>query len=142
MVVARLKPAVAEIKSRPHRLIHGNPHLENISVGGGKILALRNWENAAIGDPRWDVMTAAYWIRGADSELAEQLVNWYETFSGQAITERPFWWALIAARLWALKSWVHYGVDNGQLPPSFAAWTENLAEAQERTYQDLDAAGL
>ncbi len=141
-VIARLKPAVARIRSWPHKLIHGDPHPGNVQVHEGTITALLNWENAAIGDPRWDVMTAAHWLHRRDEELADQFVNWYETFTGRTITGRPFWYALISARLWALKAWLHYAVDNRIVSSECAAWTEDLPEVRKMALADLSNAGL
>jgi aminoglycoside phosphotransferase (APT) family kinase protein len=141
-VIASLKPKVAQIKSWPPKLIHGEPYLDNVLVEADKIKALLNWENAAIGDPRWDVMTAAHWLREHSPSLADQLVNWYETFTGRTITDRPFWYALISARLWALKSWLHYAIQANIAPAEGAAWTEDVALAKERTFRDLVEAGL
>jgi aminoglycoside phosphotransferase (APT) family kinase protein len=141
-MVARLKPAVAGLESWQPSLLHGNPHLDNLLVSNGEITALLNWENAAIGDPRWDVMAAAYWLRQRDPALADQLVNWYETFTGKTIAERPFWWALLSVRLWALKAWVNYAIDQRILAADFAEWTVDLAEVHDLALVDLAAAGL
>ena len=141
-VVARLKPAVARLKSWSPRLLHGNPHLGNILVDQRRIAALVNWENAAIGDPRWDVMTAAHWLRQADPNLGEQLVNWYETFTGQTIEERPFWWAMVSVRVWALKAWAHHALQRRRLPAELAKWVEDLPQARTRALHDLAEAGL
>ena len=141
-VIARLKPAVAELKSWRPRLLHGNLNLGNIVTDGADITMVLNWENAAIGDPRWDVMTAADALRPIDPELGEQLVNWYETFTGHTIKDRPFWWAMISVRLWALKSWVAHAIRQGLVPPDFVDWTEDLSEVETRAFTALEQAGL
>ena len=141
-MIARLKPAVAQIESWRPVLLHGNPNLDNVLVNDNEITAVLNWENAAIGDPRWDVMAAAYWIHQRDQTLADQLVNWYETFTGKTITDRSFWWALISVRTWALKAWVDYGVRHKTLPITYAGWIADLPIAKERAFQDLTTAGL
>lgn len=141
-VIARLKPAVAKLKSWSPRLLHGNPHLGNVLVDQTMITTLLNWENAAIGDPRWDVMTAAHWLRQADPDLGEQLVNWYETFTGHTIGNRPFWWAMVSVRLWALKSWTYHALRHGRVPADFAEWVEDLPQAETRAFRDLAEAGL
>ncbi|MFQ5577105.1 MAG: phosphotransferase family protein [Anaerolineae bacterium] len=142
LVIGRLKPAVAGLKSWPHRLIHGDPHLGNVLVHEGSIAALLNWENAAIGDPRWDVMTAAHWLRRHSPEQADQLVNWYETFTGRTITARPFWFALISVRLWALKSWLRHAVEHKIVSSECKDWTRDVAEAKHNAFADLAEAGL
>ena len=140
--IARLKPAVAGLTSWPPRLLHGNPQLNNVIIEGGQITALVNWANAAIGDPRWDVMTAAHGLRQIEAEWGEQLVNWYETLTGQTIDKRPFWWAMVSVRLWALKGWTHHAVQSGLAPADFMHWAEDLAEAKTQAFDDLAAAGL
>ncbi len=141
-IIARLKPAVANIQSWPHKLIHGDPHWGNVLVRDGRISALLNWEHAAIGDPRWDVMTAAHWLRQYNPDLADQFVNWYETFTGHLITDRPFWYALISVRLWALKAWLKHAIDAHKVSSSSVEWTKDVAAARSRARQDLLAAGL
>jgi aminoglycoside phosphotransferase (APT) family kinase protein len=141
-MIARLKPAVAGIESWRPTLLHGNPQPDYVWVHDGEISALLNWDQAAIGDPRWDVMSAAYWLHQRDQTLADQFINWYETFTGKTIDERPFWWALISVRLWALKAWVDHAVRQQILPISHAGWTADLPVVYERALQDLTAAGL
>jgi hypothetical protein len=87
-------------------------------------------------------MAAAYWIHQRDQTLADQLVNWYETFTGKTIADRSFWWALISVRAWALKAWVDYSVRHKTLPISYAGWIADLPIAKERALQNLAAAGL
>ena len=141
-MIARLKPAVSQLKSWHPRLLHGNPHIGNLITDDGQIVAVLNWDNAAIGDPRWDVMTAAHWLRQGDEEAGERLVNWYETFTGKTIDDRAFWWAMISVRLWALKSWTHFAVQQSRIPEHLTTWANDLPLAEDRAYRDLASAGL
>ncbi len=141
-MIRRLKATVATIEPWQHRLIHGNPHLGNVQTHNGKIVTLLNWENAAIGDPRWDVMTAAHAIRESDTAQAEHFVNWYETFTGRTIDNRDFWYALISVRLWALKLWVKSAIDAEKVPPKMATWTADIEIAKINAQTDLESAGL
>lgn len=141
-VITRLKPKVAAIEGWPHKLIHGDLHLANALVHGGQITTLLNWEDAAIGDPRWDVMTSAHWLRRYSPDLAEQLVNWYETFTGQTITDRPFWYALISVRLWALKGWLEHAIKTKKVSSECADWAKDLPAVKELAFNDLALAGL
>lgn len=141
-VIARLKPAVARLKSWPPALLHGNLHLNNILARHGQIVGLTSWDNAAIGDPRWDVMTAAHGLRSIDAGLAEQMVNWYETFSGRTIADRAFWWAMISVRLWAIKAWTHYAIKAGLVPEPLADWVADLDAVKTQAFADLATARL
>jgi len=141
-LIKRLKPAVARVKSWPHCLLHGDPLPHNTFVQDKKITALLNWENAAIGDPRWDVMTAAYHLHQFKPALAATLVNRYEKISRRRIANRPFWYAMIAARLYALKLWVARALETGSLPAGYAAWTQDLDAAQENAFEYLHQAKL
>jgi hypothetical protein len=87
-------------------------------------------------------MTAAHGLRQIETEWGEQLVNWYETLTGQTIDKRPFWWAMVSVRLWALKGWTHHAVQSGLAPADFMHWAEDLAEAKTQAFDDLAAAGL
>ncbi len=141
-MIKRLKPAVARVKSWPHCLLHGDPLMSNILVQDKKITALLNWENAAIGDPRWDVMTAAYHLHQIEPALAAKLVNRYEKISRRRIANRPFWYAMIAARLYALKFWVARALETDRLPAGYAAWTQDLDAAQQSAFEYLERAKL
>ena len=140
--IARLKPAVAGLKSWPPKLLHGNPQLNNVVIEDGQITALVNWANAAIGEPRWDVMTAAYSLRQIEPEWGEQLVNWYETLTAQTVSQRTFWWAMVSVRLWALKAWTQHAVQRGLAPADFMHWAEDLAQIKAQAFDNLTAAGL
>jgi aminoglycoside phosphotransferase (APT) family kinase protein len=141
-MIKRLKPAVARIKSWPHCLLHGDPLMSNILILDKKIAALLNWENAAIGDPRWDVMTAAHHLHQFNPAQAAKLINRYEKISRRRIANRSFWYAMIAVRLYALKSWVAHALEAGSLSPRHAEWTQDLAAVQESAFEYLDKAGL
>jgi len=141
-MIARLKPVVANIQGWQHKLIHGDPHPGNVLTRDGQITAVLNWEHAAIGDPRWDVMTAAHWIREYSPELADRFVNWYETFTGRHITDRNFWYALVSVRLWALKAWLKHAIESKKVSSSLKSWTNDVSSARARARHDLDAAGL
>lgn len=140
--ISRLKPAVARVKGWRPRLIHGNPHLYNALIDNDRITGLGNWEHAAIGDPRWDVMTAAHWLRRQNAAMADQFVNWYETFAGQSIDRRPFWYALISTRLWALKCWLAHAIEQDLIADDAQVWTEDLDLIRAEAEMDLAAAGL
>ncbi len=76
--------------------------------------------------------------------MGEQLVNWYETFTSRSIDRdsRPFWWAIVSVRLWALKSWTRYAVQQGLVPTDFGEWAADLEAARKRAFDDLAEAGL
>lgn len=141
-MIRRLKATLTTIEPWQHRLIHGDPHLGNVQTHNGKIVTLLNWENAAIGDPRWDVMTAAHAIRQSNLKQADRFVNRYETFTGRTIDNRDFWYALISTRLWALKSWVKSAVDAKKVSAKMVDWTADLAIVKKQAQQDLQLAGL
>jgi len=141
-MIARLKPTVANIRSWQHKLIHGDPHPGNVLTRDGQITAVLNWEHAAIGDPRWDVMTAAHWIRDINPGFAEQFINWYETFTGKHISDRAFWYALVSVRQWALKAWLNHAIESKKASSALAGWTEDVSAAKARAHNDLLVAGL
>ena len=141
-VIRRLKPAVAGLKSWSPRLLHGRPHPDNVLVAANEITTLINWDYAAIGDPRWDVMTAAHWLRQIDPAFGEQLVNWYETFTGHTIDDRPFWWAMVSVRLWAIKAWADHAARRGLVPDGLLDWTGDLPQVKARAFDDLANVGL
>ncbi|MEM7031592.1 MAG: aminoglycoside phosphotransferase family protein [Chloroflexota bacterium] len=141
-VIARLKPAVAQLKSWRPSLLHGDLNIDKVVTRHGEILAFTGWEQAAIGDPRWDVMTTAHSLRSLDVNLAEQFVNWYETFSGKTIEDRAFWWAMISVRLWAIKAWAHYAIDAKVIDTNLNNWAKDVDVIRVQAFADLESARL
>jgi aminoglycoside phosphotransferase (APT) family kinase protein len=114
--------ATLNVEEGPPCVLHGDPHFANALLDARGITALQNWENGALGDPRWDVARAVDWLRGQWGEdLADRFCSAYAERAGQPLSDMPFWTALAAVQSWALAAWVRTGVQEGSLAESPAA---------------------
>jgi aminoglycoside phosphotransferase (APT) family kinase protein len=95
-----------EIEVRPPCVLHGNPQLANLLYDARGLTALLDWENGALGDPRWDVARVLNGL-GSDREnvLAGRFCRAYADRAGFALTELSTWRALAAVQQWAMASW-------------------------------------
>lgn len=105
----RVIAAVAGIEERPPRLLHMNIDMEDVLVDGqGKITAWLDWDQAALGDPRWDVAGLVNSIAGGYHypDLAERAVKQYTRETVRPVKDIKTWAALIAVLRWAQCSWL------------------------------------
>ncbi|MBN1580064.1 MAG: phosphotransferase [Anaerolineae bacterium] len=71
------------------------------------VTALPNWDNSALGDPRWDVVRATHWLRARQADaLADRFLVVYQDRAGQTLTDMEAWSALVAAQSWAMTTWL------------------------------------
>ncbi len=104
--VAELMQAVEE---RPARLINMNAEVANILVDrSGEVIAWVDWDNAALGDPHWDLAALITSLRGAYQmdALATNAIAWYTKETVRSVKYLPVWLALYAALRWAQCVWL------------------------------------
>ena len=138
----------AEVRAEPHAetdesmasevpplcVLHGDPRLANVRCDAQGITALLGWENAALGDPRWDVARVVNDLRSQQADaLAERFCAVYEDRSGRPLVDLGFWETLTATQSWALVEWVRQEVatDGG------VALLSERAFWQERAWRSL-----
>jgi aminoglycoside phosphotransferase len=108
----------------PLCVLHGNPRFDNVLCDAQGITALIGWENAALGDPRWDVARVVNDLRSQQADaLAEHFCAVYESHGGPPPVKLTYWEAVTAVQSWTLVEWVHEHV-----PPEDA---EGLLSARE-----------
>jgi aminoglycoside phosphotransferase (APT) family kinase protein len=91
-----------EMEAGPPCVLHGDPQLANCTYDARGITAWLNWENSALGDPRWDVACVANELEGAGaSPLAERFCEVYAARTGLALHDVDYWQALSAVHRWA-----------------------------------------
>lgn len=91
-------------------LLHGDFWPGNLLWRGRELVAVIDWEDAALGDPLSDVACCALELRyqhGADA--AETFVAHYARSSGLDLAELPLWTAYVSAA--ALASMHQWGLD-------------------------------
>jgi aminoglycoside phosphotransferase (APT) family kinase protein len=106
----------AEIEEvRPLCVVHGNLDGDCLRCDARGATAVVGWENAALGDPRWDLASAALALRAAGADaLVERLYETYAARSEALATESealvqamPTWETLCAVQRWSVAEYAH-----------------------------------
>jgi aminoglycoside phosphotransferase (APT) family kinase protein len=116
-----------EVETYPPCVLHGDPQFANVLCNARGITALLDWENSALGDPRWDVARAVNWLRAQRAEpIASRFRASYENQIGRALPDMSFWEALAAAQNWGVTSWIRASAASPSLAetlrPQIEAW--------------------
>jgi aminoglycoside phosphotransferase (APT) family kinase protein len=109
---------LAEVDERPPGLVHGDCHLGNILFDGEAITAVIDWEEAALGDPRVDVMLIRGWLRRNSPELEEPFLCAYEAEAGYPLGPLDIWRDLTNLRSQIMSAWVKNSLAQGRVLPS------------------------
>lgn len=131
------------------RLTHGDPKLVNCILGAdGTVLALVDWELAAVGDPLVDLgMLLAYWAEPGDTIVAlqdpptvvggfpsrDELVERYAARSTLSLAELPYYVAFAYWKLACIVQGVTWRLTRGEAnadadPAPFARQVHRLAQ--------------
>lgn len=107
--IEKISGLMHDVKERPPRLLHMNVEMENVLVDERlKIVGWLDWDQAALGDPRWDVAGLVNSLYGGYQlpDLAEWAVDYYGRETVRPIKDIRLWAALIAVLRWAQCSWL------------------------------------
>jgi aminoglycoside phosphotransferase (APT) family kinase protein len=108
--IGELSPDQVEVY--PPCVLHGDPQLASIKCDARGITAWLNWENSAIGDPRWDVASVINELQS--SQRHSWADRFYETYSERAgirLHNMAYWQALVAIQRWAITRQVYPDAD-------------------------------
>jgi aminoglycoside phosphotransferase (APT) family kinase protein len=105
-----------------HALVHGDPNPGNYLFRGDKVVAVVDWELAAIGDPRADLgfyaaLAAVFGGGGAGEPGRSVLSDAYESVTGRSLENLAYYEAfglyrmLIVMAGWVGGSWGYFGAD-------------------------------
>jgi len=96
-------------------ILHGDYHFANVMLHDRRITGVIDWEFAAHGDPRWDVV-AAYQllVEFEAATAAERFLSVYLAESGRQFEGSPLWGVLIHLQAWALSAWLRREVVAGR----------------------------
>lgn len=106
--------ADSAVEAEP-RLVHGDYHFANVLLNEGRISGVIDWEFAAYGDPRWDVV-AAYQllVEFEAASAADRFLNVYLEESELTFNGPPLWNVVIPLQAWALSAWLRAEVIAGR----------------------------
>jgi aminoglycoside phosphotransferase (APT) family kinase protein len=100
-------PGTEETEVPPLCVLHGDPRFANVHCDAQGVTALLGWENAALGDPRWDVARVVNDLRGQEADaLVERFCIAYQDRGGPWPVNLTYWETLTATQSWALVEWV------------------------------------
>jgi aminoglycoside phosphotransferase (APT) family kinase protein len=99
-ILGWLAARVDQIDELPHTVLHGDYMLHNVLAEGTRIVAVQNWENALLADPRFDLGYASAALGAYGIVLSDQFVDAYESAAGP-VPDRVFWEVFGALRLLA-----------------------------------------
>lgn len=107
--IERMSGLMRGVKERPARLLHMNVEMENLLVDDQlKVVGWLDWDQAALGDPRWDVAGLVNSLHGAYQlpEMAVRAAADYGREVVRPVKDIQAWAALIAVLRWAHCSWL------------------------------------
>lgn len=84
----------------------------------GRIIAWLDWENAMVGDPRWDIAWLVEQLRRVHQmpELADLALERYQVATGSSFDDLPAWAALLAAMRLVRCAWARQHQDQLAFP--------------------------
>jgi aminoglycoside phosphotransferase (APT) family kinase protein len=97
-----------QVEAYPPCVLHGDPKLADCLHGARGVTAWLNWENSALGDPRWDVACVANELqRNASNPLGDRFCERYSDQAGLRLHNMTYWQAQAAICRWAVTHQVH-----------------------------------
>lgn len=88
-------------------LLHGSYEMDNVLIKNNRVRCITNWENTALGDPRWDVAHACLSLqRTGDSTLINRFLSRYVQLTDYPMEDLGFWQGLVSLRSFALSQWL------------------------------------
>ena len=112
----RVAALMAGLEESQPRLIHGDADITNLLVSrDGKVAGWIDWDEAALGDPSWDVAALVNSLRGDYQmhALAARAVADYGRETLRPVRAIAAWTALIAVLRWAFSAWLRDEAQRG-----------------------------
>jgi aminoglycoside phosphotransferase (APT) family kinase protein len=143
----RVRTMMVAVEERPPRMIHGDSVLANLLVDDHyQVAGWLDWDDAGLGDPRWDVAALVTSLRGdyQMNELADRALADYARETVRPVQNIRAWVAMIAVFRWVQSTWIRAMIRSGKTVEfpgremftescdSHRAWAmEMLQEAEE-----------
>ena len=114
-IIHKVETQAVHITELEPCILHGDYHFANVLLDQGRISGIIDWEFAAYGDPRWDVV-AAYQllVEFEAAAAADRFLNVYLAESGRALEGPPLWDVVVQLQAWALSAWLRAEVIAGR----------------------------
>jgi aminoglycoside phosphotransferase (APT) family kinase protein len=95
-----------QVEALPPCVLHGDPQLSSLQYDARGITAWLDWENSALGDPRWDVACVVNELQVDQAPpLADRFCEIYADRTGLQLHDMFYWQALTATHRWATHKW-------------------------------------
>ena len=111
-----IEDIMSQIEERPPRLLHGDADLTNLLVDdAGQIAGWLDWDQAALGDPRWDMAALVTSLCGSYEmpQLAERAVKEYAKETIRPVKDIEAWVAMLAVIRWVQCAWLRQQLTIG-----------------------------
>ena len=135
-------------------IVHGDYRLDNVLVNGGHVVAVLDWEMAALGDPLTDLgLLQCYWDgvenpggdtmrKGIDPALGfpefAELADRYATRTGTDLADLSWYAAFGYLKLAVLRGRIHQRFLDGNTPPGFASVGDLIAPLVDQSRRTLE----
>jgi aminoglycoside phosphotransferase (APT) family kinase protein len=106
------------VGERPAVFLHGDWHAGNYLSDEQGVTAVLDWEEAALGDPRFDVANADAEMRRRTPVLADHFRYQYEARAGFTVGDLRIWIDLAYLRSRIMSAFVNHRLAQGQRLPS------------------------
>jgi aminoglycoside phosphotransferase (APT) family kinase protein len=140
-VFERIAALMAQVDEEPTCLVNVDAEPANMLVDpeSGQIVAWLDWDEAAIGDRRWDLAALINALYGKYSlpNLADQVASQYAKYSVRPIRQINAWAALVAALEWAQASWLKLAFRQ-ERPVDFPARQRMIDDHDSHRVRALD----
>jgi aminoglycoside phosphotransferase (APT) family kinase protein len=97
-----------QMEAYPPCVLHGNPQIASLRCDARGITAWLDWENSAVGDPRWDVACVMNELQiGQKHSWADRFCEAYTERTGTQLHNVAYWQVLAATQRWATTRQMH-----------------------------------
>lgn len=92
-----------QVEAYPPCVLHGDPQLASLRCDARGITAWLDWENSAMGDPRWDVAHVMNQLQSSQKHSwADRFCEVYVERADVPLHDMAHWQALAAIQRWAI----------------------------------------
>ena len=106
-----------QMEAYPPCVLHGDPQFASLKCDARGITAWLDWQNSAMGDPRWDVASVANELQSSqEHSWADRFCEAYAERANIQLHDMAYWQALAAIQRWAIMRQVYPAADAQDRP--------------------------